>query len=49
LSYIIYVAIPTKDCSELIYELLIPVIKAPDDMTLTRQEVSSLYRLIIRR
>ncbi|OEL33227.1 hypothetical protein BAE44_0005757 [Dichanthelium oligosanthes] len=39
LSYIMNVAIPTKDCLELIYELLLPVMKAREDRTLTRQEV----------
>ncbi|XP_062223795.1 uncharacterized protein LOC133922457 isoform X2 [Phragmites australis] len=40
LSYIMNVAIPTKDCLELIYELLLPVMKSRDDRTLTRQERS---------
>uniref|UniRef100_K3YPK3 Uncharacterized protein n=1 Tax=Setaria italica TaxID=4555 RepID=K3YPK3_SETIT len=40
LSYIMNVAIPTKDCLELIYELLLPVMKAREDRTLTRQERS---------
>ncbi|KAG0532195.1 hypothetical protein BDA96_04G087700 [Sorghum bicolor] len=42
LSYIMNVAIPTKDCLELIYELLVPVTKAREDRTLTRQERSIL-------
>ena len=45
LSYIMNVAIPTKDCLELIYELLVPVTKAREDRTLTRQEVSSKLRV----
>ncbi|KAL6604491.1 hypothetical protein ACP70R_042918 [Stipagrostis hirtigluma subsp. patula] len=40
LSYIMNVAIPTKDCLELVYELLLPVMKARDDRILTRQERS---------
>jgi hypothetical protein len=39
LSYIMNVATPTKDCLELTYELLLPVLKARNDRTLTRQEV----------
>uniref|UniRef100_A0A0E0G3B3 Uncharacterized protein n=1 Tax=Oryza nivara TaxID=4536 RepID=A0A0E0G3B3_ORYNI len=42
LSYILNVATPTKDCLELAYELLLPVMKARDDRTLTRQERSIL-------
>ncbi|KAL5207204.1 hypothetical protein ABZP36_031639 [Zizania latifolia] len=42
LSYIMNVATPTKDCLELVYELLLPVMKARDDRTLTRQERSIL-------
>ncbi|KAM3228006.1 hypothetical protein ACQJBY_059629 [Aegilops geniculata] len=42
LCYIMNVATPTKDCLELTYELLLPVIKARDDRTLTRQERSIL-------
>jgi hypothetical protein len=41
------VAIPTKDCLELIYELIVPVTKAREDRTLTRQEVSSKFSLYI--
>ncbi|RLM79393.1 uncharacterized protein C2845_PM12G05810 [Panicum miliaceum] len=40
LSYIMNVAIPTKDCLELIHELLRPIMKAREDRTLTRQERS---------
>ncbi|KAG2656784.1 hypothetical protein PVAP13_1KG104700 [Panicum virgatum] len=40
LSYIMNVAIPTKDCLVLIHELLLPVLKAREDRTLTRQERS---------
>ncbi|PAN04557.1 hypothetical protein PAHAL_1G075100 [Panicum hallii] len=40
LSYIMNVAIPTKDCLELIHELLLPIMKAREDRTLTRQERS---------
>uniref|UniRef100_J3LAL3 MHD1 domain-containing protein n=1 Tax=Oryza brachyantha TaxID=4533 RepID=J3LAL3_ORYBR len=42
LSYILNIATPTKDCLELTYELLLPVMKARDDRTLTRQERSIL-------
>uniref|UniRef100_A0ACD5YPI2 Uncharacterized protein n=1 Tax=Avena sativa TaxID=4498 RepID=A0ACD5YPI2_AVESA len=42
LSYIMNVATPTKDCLELVYELLLPVMKARNDRTLTRQERSLL-------
>ncbi|CAM0946286.1 unnamed protein product [Alopecurus aequalis] len=42
LSYIMNVATPTKDCLELTYELLLPVLKARNDRTLTRQERSLL-------
>ena len=45
LSYIMNVAIPTNDCLELIYELLVPVTKAREDRTLTRQEVFSKLRV----
>ena len=34
------VATPTKNCLELVYELLEPVIKARSEKSLTRQEVS---------
>lgn len=36
------VATPTKDCLELIYELLVPVMKARTERRLTRQEVGNL-------
>lgn len=36
------VAIPTKDCLELIYELLLPVLNARGEQKLTQQEVLSL-------
>ncbi|KAK4342191.1 hypothetical protein RND71_038007 [Anisodus tanguticus] len=42
LSYVIDVATPTKDCLELIYELLVPVMKARSDKSMTRQEKSLL-------
>ncbi|XP_068636555.1 uncharacterized protein [Aristolochia californica] len=42
LSYVIEVATPTKDCLELVYELLVPVIKARAEKNLTRQERSIL-------
>ncbi|KAL5981322.1 hypothetical protein ACLOJK_015377 [Asimina triloba] len=42
LSSIMCVATPTKDCLELVYELLIPVVKAREEKTLTRQERSIL-------
>lgn len=38
------VATPTKDWLELVYELLIPIVKARGEKNLTRQEVS-VYRL----
>lgn len=38
LSCIMDVATPTKDCFELLYELLVPVIRARDENTLNRQE-----------
>lgn len=40
LSYVMNVATPTKDCLELVHELLVPVIKARSEKSLTRQEVS---------
>ena len=40
LSYVVNVATPTKDCLELVYELLEPVIKERYEKILTRQEVS---------
>ncbi|CAL5406118.1 unnamed protein product [Camellia sinensis] len=42
LSYVMNVATPTKDCLELVYELLVPVIKARTEKSLTRQEKSIL-------
>ncbi|KAG9448831.1 hypothetical protein H6P81_008796 [Aristolochia fimbriata] len=42
LSYVMEVATPTKDCLELVYELLVPVIKARAEKNLTRQERSIL-------
>ncbi|XP_072963151.1 uncharacterized protein [Typha angustifolia] len=42
LSCIMNVATPTKDCLQLIYELLLPIIKARGDRCLTRQERSIL-------
>ncbi|XP_070037538.1 uncharacterized protein [Nicotiana tomentosiformis] len=42
LSYVMDVATPTKDCLELIHELLVPVMKARSDKSLTRQEKSLL-------
>ncbi|XP_024318268.1 uncharacterized protein LOC100844890 isoform X2 [Brachypodium distachyon] len=42
LSFIMNVATPTKDCLELTYNLLLPVMKARNDRTLTRQERSIL-------
>lgn len=35
-----HVATPTKDCMELVNELLVPIIKARSERCLTRQEVS---------
>ncbi|XP_076924679.1 uncharacterized protein LOC143587208 [Bidens hawaiensis] len=42
LSHVMNVATPIKDCLELIYELLVPVIKARTERRLTRQEKSLL-------
>lgn len=42
LSYVMDVATPTKDCLELIHELLVPVMKARSDRSMTRQEKSLL-------
>ncbi|XXG63082.1 hypothetical protein AAC387_Pa05g1348 [Persea americana] len=42
LSSIMNVATPTKDCLELVYELLIPIVKARGEKNLTRQERSIL-------
>ncbi|XP_031375043.1 uncharacterized protein LOC116189497 isoform X2 [Punica granatum] len=38
LSQVMNVAIPTKDCLELVNELLIPILKAKSEKSLTRQE-----------
>lgn len=42
LSYVVNISVPTKDCLELICELLEPVLKARNERNLTRQEVFSL-------
>nr|XP_043624942.1 uncharacterized protein LOC122596431 [Erigeron canadensis] len=42
LSHVMNVATPIKDCLELIYELLVPVMKARTERRLTRQEKSLL-------
>ncbi|KAL7129260.1 hypothetical protein ABFS83_13G053500 [Erythranthe nasuta] len=42
LSYVMNVATPTKDCLELLHELLVPVLKTRSDRNLTRQEKSIL-------
>ncbi|XP_021989472.1 uncharacterized protein LOC110886025 isoform X1 [Helianthus annuus] len=42
LSHVMNVATPIKDCLELIYELLVPVVKARTERRLTRQEKSLL-------
>ncbi|XP_047333688.1 uncharacterized protein LOC124937465 [Impatiens glandulifera] len=42
LSYVMNVATPTKDCLEIVYELLVPVIEARSRKNLTRQEKSIL-------
>ncbi|XP_042067514.1 uncharacterized protein LOC121810862 isoform X1 [Salvia splendens] len=42
LSYVMNVATPTKDCLEVLHELLVPVLKAQSDRNLTRQEKSIL-------
>ncbi|CAK9151820.1 unnamed protein product [Ilex paraguariensis] len=44
LSYIMNVASPTKDCLELVYELLVPVMKARSEKSLTRQEEDHVGR-----
>lgn len=36
------VATPKKDCLEILYELLVPVLKARSERNLTRQEVSMM-------
>ncbi|XP_024928474.2 uncharacterized protein LOC107416811 [Ziziphus jujuba] len=42
LSHVMHVATPTKDCLELVNELLVPIIKARSEKCLTRQEKSIL-------
>ncbi|KAJ6835829.1 uncharacterized protein M6B38_329840 [Iris pallida] len=42
LSYIMNIATPTKECLDLLYELLLPVLKARSERSLTRQERSIL-------
>ncbi|KAL5581652.1 hypothetical protein UlMin_014094 [Ulmus minor] len=42
LSHVMLVATPTKDCLELVNELLVPIIKARGERCLTRQEKSIL-------
>ncbi|KAL0353942.1 UNVERIFIED_CONTAM: hypothetical protein Sangu_0975500 [Sesamum angustifolium] len=42
LSYVMNVATPTKDCLELLHELLVSVLKARSERNLTRQEKSIL-------
>ncbi|KAF5482667.1 hypothetical protein F2P56_003217 [Juglans regia] len=42
LSHVMKVATPTKDCLELVSELLVPIIKARSEKTLTRQEKNLL-------
>ncbi|KZV54990.1 hypothetical protein F511_35699 [Dorcoceras hygrometricum] len=42
LYYVMNVATPTKDCLELVHELLVPVLKARNERILTRQEKSIL-------
>lgn len=46
LLHVMNVATPTKDCLELVRELLEPLIKARSDRSLTRQEVS-LYAMLL--
>ncbi|KAK8916406.1 hypothetical protein KSP39_PZI022186 [Platanthera zijinensis] len=43
LSYVINIAVPTKECLELICELLEPILKARTERNLTRQERSILF------
>lgn len=40
LTHVMHVATPTKDCLELVHELLAPVLQASADDAITRQEVS---------
>ncbi|KAF5202526.1 Pesticidal crystal cry8ba protein [Thalictrum thalictroides] len=42
LSFVMNVATPTMDCLETVYELLVPVVKARSERSLTRQEKSIL-------
>ncbi|KAM3684561.1 hypothetical protein ACJW31_11G053000 [Castanea mollissima] len=42
LSHVMNVATPTKDCLELVNELLVPIIKARSEKSLTRQEKNLL-------
>ncbi|XP_038704638.1 uncharacterized protein LOC120000578 [Tripterygium wilfordii] len=42
LSHVMNVATPTKDCLELVKELLVPILKAKSEKSLTRQEKSIL-------
>ncbi|CAH9091069.1 unnamed protein product [Cuscuta epithymum] len=42
LSHVMDVATPTQDCLELVYDLLLPVIKARTDKSLSRQEKTIL-------
>lgn len=39
LLHVMNVATPTKDCLELVNELLVPILKARSEKSLTRQEV----------
>ncbi|KAI0492413.1 hypothetical protein KFK09_026684 [Dendrobium nobile] len=43
LSYVINISVPTKECLELICELLEPILKARNERNLTRQERSILF------
>ncbi|EOX93622.1 Uncharacterized protein TCM_002512 isoform 1 [Theobroma cacao] len=42
LLHVMNVATPTKDCLELVHELLVPILKARSEKSLTRQEKSIL-------
>ncbi|KAJ3671797.1 hypothetical protein LUZ60_007876 [Juncus effusus] len=42
LSHVMQVAVPTKNCLDLVHELLVPVLNAQDEQKLTRQEKSML-------
>ncbi|KAM7274166.1 hypothetical protein ACFE04_028830 [Oxalis oulophora] len=46
LSHIMDVATPTKDCLELVNDLLVPILKAKSERNLTRQESYSKTRTI---